>query len=315
MIDGRERASAGLRPGVDDASLPAGPVASIGREDSLNEPGRGRRCIVEAPARPLEEHSVARPTDRNEAVAHAVHGEERVSRRRRHDSKRSRPLPMQDRACRADDPHLVGQAEDLEEARKLPAGDPWEIERKRLFLEPACMVVPDESVSAARAPDRVEVFGVLAPDTIDRLSTEPGRGHSLEALTVETEHRRARPRHQDGTVRKGLHPPEIAAPAGVQLFPRLPVEMENERPLPLVGSHRIDIGRRATAHREQGRRELAREELPFAIAGSRGRRRLFAGAQHDGRDDRQESDMDDRRSSHGPTALGGGPGLSRVGAT
>ena len=207
---------------------------------------------------------------------------------------------MHDRAYRADDPDVVAQAEDLEEAREVVPGDPGKASRQGLALESACAVVPDEPVSPPGAPDRVEVLGGLAPDTVDRLSTEPRRGHSLEALTVEAEHRRAGPRHQDRAARKRLHPPEISALTGVELLPSLPVEMQHERSLALVGSHGVDVGGRSAADGEEGRRQLAREELPLANTGRCRLRGLFAGHEQRRRDRRQEHRLHAGPDPHGP---------------
>src|ERR1700677_350379 len=97
--------------------------------------------------------------------------------------------------------------------------------------------MPDEPLAPACATDGVEVVGVGAPNAVNGLPSQPGSAHPLEVLAVETEHHRARPRHQDGAIRERLHPPEVARLTGADLFPPLAVEMQNERTPALVGTH------------------------------------------------------------------------------
>ncbi len=180
-----------------------------------------------------------------------------------------------------------------------PPGDPREIEREALLLERAAVVVPDEPSAPCGAPDGVEALGVGAPHAVDRLAPEPGGAHPLEALAVVAEDRRAGTGHEHGPVRERLHPPEIAARSGVELGPRFPVEVENERTVPLVGSNRIDVRPGPPAHREERRGELAREELPLALGRRGGVLRLLAPGQSAGRN--AESERRERDGSPAST--------------
>ena len=195
---------------------------------------------------------------------------------------------MQDGPGGAHDPHIVAHSPGLEEARDLAVRHARHVERDELLVERAAVVVPDEPVAAGRASDRVEVVTALAPDAVDRLLAEARRRQPLEALAIVAKDRRAGARHQDGAARQGLDPPQIAGMAGLHVGPSLAVEVQDERSVALVRSHGVDVARRTTAHREQGRGELAREQLPRQRPRGLRRRRLAAGGRRERGDERDE---------------------------
>jgi hypothetical protein len=174
-----------------------------------------------------------------------------------------------DRAAGADDPDVIARSPRLEEAWDFAVGRARYVERDLLAVEPAVMEVPDEAVPACRASDRVEVVAALPPDTEDGLLAEARRLHSLEAPTVVPEHQASGARHQHGAFRQGLHPPEVSGRAGAQTSPRLPVEVKDERSVPLVRADGEDVPRGPAADREQrGGSSLARSCHSSSLAAS-----------------------------------------------
>ncbi len=297
-------------PRVDEPALAARPVelgpAFVDRVDALDQRRARGRDRVEPSRRsgrlPLERDAVAPAAHRDDAAVGPVHREERLGRAARHARERSFPVPMQNGAARADDPYLVALTPHLEEAGDLVMRDAREIEREPLLLERAVVVVPDEAVAPRRAADRVEVVGRRPPDPVDRLLPQPGRRQALEAPLRQAQHGRARARHQRAPVGERVHPPKVPLRACLELLPARAVEVEHERPVPLVRADRVHVRRRRAVDGEERRRQAGRYQLPRRLDGlDRSRRGWLRAGRRE-----QAHEGDHRSLAHG---------FLRVGAT
>src|ERR1700685_2631935 len=176
----------------------------------------------------VEKNAIACAAHGDEPTADPVDRKEHVLCRGVNHGEWPGAFATKDGARSSDDPHLVAQPEGFEEPWALAAGGERQVVRERLLFKIPIVVVPDESVSAARAARRIEVVRALAPHPVNRLTRESRSAHALERRPIETKDRRVRPGHERASIGERLHPPEYAALSGLELSPAAPVEVKDE---------------------------------------------------------------------------------------